>query len=192
MCLSWQHWTKALVWFDDTDISPFHSCVVDLWQSLFEWHLLLSCVFWRATARMSELELEQRKSWKGCVKRLDGNDPNFFANNSWILHHDNAPAHTALSVREILATKQITVLEHPAYSPDLSPSDFFLFPKINEVFKGRHFYDIVDIRSNTTAGLKAVPQNQFQNCFEGWTRRRYRCIASQGEYCEGDHGGIQQ
>ena len=38
-----------------------------------------------------------------------------FANNSWILHHDNAPAHTALSVREFLATEQITVLEHPAY-----------------------------------------------------------------------------
>jgi len=47
-----------------------------------------------------------------------------FANNSWILHHDNAPAHTALSVREFLATKQITVLEHLACSPDLAPSDF--------------------------------------------------------------------
>jgi hypothetical protein len=27
MCLPWQHWTKALIWFDD-DISVFHSCVV--------------------------------------------------------------------------------------------------------------------------------------------------------------------
>ena len=47
--------------------------------------------------------------------------PELFANNSWILHHDNAPAHTALSVREFLVTKQITVLEHPAYSLDLAP-----------------------------------------------------------------------
>jgi len=37
--------------------------------------------------------------------------PEHFVNNSWILHHDNAPAHTALSVREFLATKQITVLD---------------------------------------------------------------------------------
>ena len=52
MCLPWQNWTKALVWYDDIDISAFHSCVVvvvvvvvDLWQSLSEWHLLLSaCV----------------------------------------------------------------------------------------------------------------------------------------------------
>jgi hypothetical protein len=105
------------------------------------------------------------------------------------LHHDYAPAHKALSVREFLATKQIIMLEHPAYSPDLVPSDFFLFPKIKEISKGR-FFD--DIRTNTTAVLKAIPQNEFQNCFEGWTRSWHRCIASQGEYFEGDHGGIQQ
>jgi len=118
--------------------------------------------------------------------------PKLFANNSWVLHHDNAPAHTALTVREFLATKQITVLEHPTYSSDLAPSDFFLFPKIKEILKGRHFDDIDDIRSNTVATLKAIPQNQFQNCFEGWTRRWQRCIVSQGECFEGDHDGIQQ
>ena len=41
VCLPWQHSTKALVWF--MEISAFHSCVVvDLRQSLSEWHLLLS------------------------------------------------------------------------------------------------------------------------------------------------------
>jgi len=75
------------------------------------------------------------------------------------------------SQEEFLATKQITVFEHPAYPPDLAPSDFFLFPKIKEILKGRYFDNIDDIRSNTTAALKAIPQNQFQNYFEGWTRR---------------------
>jgi len=95
-------------------------------------------------------------------------------------------------VREFLATKQITVLEHPASLPDLAPICFFLFPKIKEILKGRHFDDIDDIRSNTTASLKAIPENQFQNCFEGWTRHWHRCIASQGEYFEGNHSDIQQ
>jgi len=95
-------------------------------------------------------------------------------------------------VREFLATKQITVLKYPAYSLDLAPSEFFLFLKIKEILKGRHFDDIDDIRSNTTAARKAIPQNQFQNCFEGWTRCWHQCIASQGEYFEGDDGGIQQ
>jgi hypothetical protein len=82
------------------------------------------------------------------------------------LHHDNAPAHAALSVREFLATKQITVLEHPAYSPDLARGDFVLFPEIKEILKGRHFDDIDDVRINTTAALKIIPQNQFPNCFK--------------------------
>ena len=69
------------------------------------------------------------------------------------------------SKEEFLATKQITVFEHPAYSPDLAPSDFFLFPKIKEILKEMHFDDIDDIRSNITAALKAIPQNQYQNCF---------------------------
>ena len=58
-------------------------------------------------------------------------------------------------------TKQITVLEHPVYSPDLAPSDIFLFPKVKEILKGRHFHDIDDIRNITTAAVKAIPQNQI-------------------------------
>jgi hypothetical protein len=68
---------------------------------------------------------------------------------------------------KFLASKQITVLEHHDYSPDLAPSDFFLFPKIKEMLKVRHLDDIGDIRSKTTAALKAISQNKFQNCFEG-------------------------
>jgi len=55
--------------------------------------------------------------------------PERFVNNSWILHHDNAPAHTALSMREFLATKQETVMEHPVYSPDLAYNAFFSVPE---------------------------------------------------------------
>jgi hypothetical protein len=109
--------------------------------------------------------LRERFRWKS---------PDIFANNSRILHHDNAPAHTALPLREVLATKKITVLVHPAYSTDLAPNDFFLFPKVTKILKGRHFDDTDDIRDNTTA------QNQFQNCSEVWTRRWHQCTASQG------------
>jgi len=41
------------------------------------------------------LEVLERLCEKVTQKR-----PELFANNSWILHHDNALAHTALSVRE--------------------------------------------------------------------------------------------
>jgi hypothetical protein len=44
--LSWQQWTETSVWFDDGGISTFHSyVVVNLWQYLSEWSLLLfECV----------------------------------------------------------------------------------------------------------------------------------------------------
>jgi hypothetical protein len=69
-----------------------------------------------------------------------------------------------------------------------------LFPKINEILKERHFDDTDDIRSrsNKMAALKAIPETEFQNYFEGWTTSWYRCIASKAEYFEGDHSDIQQ
>jgi transposase len=81
------------------------------------------------------------------------------------LHHDNAPAHTALPVREILSSKQITVVEHLPYSSDLARSDFFLFSKVKEILKGSHFDNTDDMRNNIRAALKAIAQNQFQNVF---------------------------
>jgi hypothetical protein len=44
------------------------------------------------------------------------------------------PAHTALSVRQFSASKQITVLEHLPYS-----SDLFLFPEDEGNIEGKIF-----------------------------------------------------
>jgi hypothetical protein len=55
------------------------------------------------------------------------------------------------------------MLEHPPYSPNLAPSDLFLFPKIKEILTGSYFACTDNIRCNTTAALKAIPQKQIQN-----------------------------
>jgi len=47
----------------------------------------------------------------------------------------NAPCHTAISVIEFLAKKGIPLVPQPPYSPDLSPCDFFLFPKLSLTLK---------------------------------------------------------
>jgi len=49
--------------------------------------------------------------------------------NGFILHHDNAPCHTLLLVRQFLSNKNITVCPHPPYSLDLAPCNFWFFPK---------------------------------------------------------------
>ena len=65
---------------------------------------------------------------------------------SWLLHHDKAPAHNALGIREFLAKNNTVVLEQPPYSPDLTPCDFFLFPKLKEVIKGTRFQDLKPLK----------------------------------------------
>lgn len=60
-------------------------------------------------------------------------------NNSWILPHDNAPAHTALLIQQFLAKNNTVVMSQPPYSPDLAPCDFFLFPKLKRTLKGNVF-----------------------------------------------------
>jgi len=42
--------------------------------------------------------------------------------DGWILYKDNAPAHNALSVKQFLANKNITVLEHQISLPATSTS----------------------------------------------------------------------
>ena len=68
------------------------------------------------------------------LKRLRENvrrkQPDQWWNNTWLLHHDNAPAHAALLTRWFLTDNNMTVVPHPSYLPDLAPSDFFLFPEL--------------------------------------------------------------
>jgi hypothetical protein len=42
------------------------------------------------------------------------------------------------------------------------------------------------VREKTTEALKAITLQEFQNCFEQWKKLWDKCIASQGEYFEGD------
>jgi transposase len=51
--------------------------------------------------------------------------PEMWTVGSWLLHHDNVPAQTALSIRQFLTKHSIPTLPQPSYSPDLSPLDFF-------------------------------------------------------------------
>jgi hypothetical protein len=44
---------------------------------------------------------------------------------AWLLHHDNAHTHTALSIRQFLESHSIHTLPQLPYSSDLFPPDFF-------------------------------------------------------------------
>jgi histone-lysine N-methyltransferase SETMAR len=65
--------------------------------------------------------------------------PEMSTAGSWLLHHDNAPIHTTLSIIQFFSKHSIPTLPQPPFSPDLSPPNFFLFPNSKLLLKGRRF-----------------------------------------------------
>jgi len=106
--------------------------------------------------------------------------------DTWMLLH-NAPCHTAISVNEFVTKKGILVVPQPPYSPDLSPCDFFRFPKLNFYLKGRHFGTADNIQKVVTEQLRALTHEDFQHCYREREQRLRRSVASQGNYFEGDN-----
>ena len=67
---------------------------------------------------------------------------------------------------QFLAAKSIRVITQPPYSPDLAPSNFWLFPTLKMGLKGTHFAATEDIKSNATAELRKIPKEAFRRCFQ--------------------------
>jgi hypothetical protein len=81
----------------------------------------------------------------------------------WILHHDNAPAHKALSVKQFLTQILITEMEHPPHSSDLALNDFWLFPKIKPALMGQRLHDTEDSQKNVTVAVLQQSSKNFSN-----------------------------
>lgn len=114
--------------------------------------------------------------------------PQLWREQTWLLHHDNAPSHTAVLTQQFLAKNKIPVIPHPPYSPDLAPCDFFLFPKMKLKLKGRRFDTITEIQAETQKVLNTLTEKDFQEAFQKWRRRWDRCLHAGGNYFEGDGG----
>ena len=56
-----------------------------------------------------------------------------------LLQQDNARVHTCKIAMDAVERNGYELIPHPAYSPDLSSSDYFLFPNLKKDIRGRHF-----------------------------------------------------
>jgi hypothetical protein len=107
-------------------------------------------------------------------------------NLDMMLHHDNAPAHASLLIRSYLAKHQTPVVPHPHYSPDLTPPDFFLFPKLKTALKGRRFQTMEEVQEYAIRELRVITESAFQEALQQRKKHWERCIASRVDYFEGD------
>ncbi|UYV80685.1 K02A2.6-like [Cordylochernes scorpioides] len=110
--------------------------------------------------------------------------PERWQNNDWILHVDNARPHTAHVVLQFLAKHSTIQIPHPPYSPDLSPNDFFLYPKLKMKLKGRKFDNVDMIQAESKATLRNLSKSDFISCFDNCKKRWNMCIEAGGAYFE--------
>ena len=77
-------------------------------------------------------------------------------------------------------------MPQPPHSPDLVPTDFFLFPKLKTPMKGKRFATTEEIKEKSKQRLLAIPKSAFQKCFQDWKKRWFKCTISVGGYFKGD------
>ena len=115
-----------------------------------------------------------------CQKRTE-----LWNHQSWILHHDNPPAHTSMLVCEFFVKNKTVIMPQPPYSPDLATADFFLFLKLKTPMKGKRFATIEEIKKNRNRSCWRYQKTLFRSVSRIAKTHWLKCILSEGGYFEG-------
>ena len=103
------------------------------------------------------------------------------AGKLWI-HIDNAPSHRAKITQTTIKDLGFSPLQHPPYSPDLAPSDFYLFCYLKSAIRGKIFHTINELQDAILAQFSLIPQITLRKVYNEWISRLERCISNGGEY----------
>lgn len=101
-----------------------------------------------------------------------------------ILLQDNAAPHRKREVLDAMDAWGWEILPHPPYSPDLSPCDFFLFPRIKEPMRGRRFNTEEEVNQAFKDGITLMTKSGVQAGIDDLVQRWERCLELDGEYVE--------
>ena len=108
-----------------------------------------------------------------------------FLNNPPIILHDNARPHAAQVVTEFLNHLGWEVLYHPPYSPDISPCDYDLNPKMKTPLRGIRFRTVDDILQAVDRSLRNLQRLGTLNGIQRLPHRWERVLHNGGDYFEG-------
>ena len=100
------------------------------------------------------------------------------------LLHDNASSHKCEVVKSFLASEKVKVLNHRPYSPDLSPCDFFLFPRLKKMLSGNKYTSRSSLGSASYQCLQQIPKENYLSAFSDWVKRLQKCVSVKGGYFE--------
>ncbi|KFD59075.1 hypothetical protein M513_00238 [Trichuris suis] len=99
-----------------------------------------------------------------------------------LLLHDNAPAHRAKVALAAIQQCGFGQIDHPPYSPDLAPSDYFLFGNLKQHLRGTVFSDYNEPKSAVQDYLNSRDKNFFFNGLMNLKSRCEKCIEVEGQY----------
>jgi histone-lysine N-methyltransferase SETMAR len=74
------------------------------------------------------------------------------------------------------------LLEHPPYSPDLAPSDFYLFPKLKLFLAGQRFSSNQEAIAAVEGYFADPTKNHYRDRIVALERRWNKCISLKGDY----------
>ena len=83
---------------------------------------------------------------------------------------------------EYLEAQRIKLINHSAYSPDLSLYDLCLFTKIKEQLGGNNFEDMNEIDGGVEEQMEGLEKEDFYQLYEHWFERMNKCINAQEHY----------
>ena len=101
-----------------------------------------------------------------------------------LLQHGNVRPHTARMTMAAIADLRWELLPHPAYSPDLAPSDFWLFSELKKPLRGHRYETLKELKSDLNKWILATPAEFFELGLKKLIGRWERCIARKGNYIE--------
>ena len=104
----------------------------------------------------------------------------------FIVHMDNAPVHKARVTQKFIESSSIYMPRHPPYSPDIAPSDFYLFGKLKGMLRGKAFETTKDLVEWIEDAIYTIPKKELESVFGSWIERLYRVVALKGEYYSKD------
>ena len=78
-----------------------------------------------------------------------------------LLLHDNAPVHMSAKSHDAIGQCGFQKLKHPPHSPDLAPSDYFIFRVKKKFLRGKRFSSDEEVKEAVTTWFEEQPKDFF-------------------------------
>ena len=84
-------------------------------------------------------------------------------------HQDNTRPHVDKSVINFLKDREMIIMNHPPYPPNLAPYNFWLFDYIKQCLGDHTSFD--SMRNGISKIINDIPRNKWEYMFDKWFKR---------------------